>query len=130
MKVELFTLCEGAFNTNGRLTIVNTFEDIVSNQYPWRSQLGMALKLGFLKDEMGEYDIKVSILPESGGQPMHEISAHLSYKQSVQASDVHLAMATNIQGVVIPAAGIYKVDIRINDNLLQSFPFKAILKNV
>lgn len=126
MKVELFTLCEGAFNTNGRLTIVNTFENIVSNQYPWRGQLGIALKLLFLKEEVGEYDITVSIQPSYEEQKIHEMKAHLSMQTGEKANDVHVAMASNIQGLLISKPGDYKVVIDVNGAELYSCPFKAL----
>lgn len=127
MKVKLFTLCEGAFNTNGRLTIVNTFEDIVSNQYPWRGQLGMALKVFVSKEEAGEHDLRISIEAGTGNQKLHEMNAHLSFPTGDKANDTHVAMATNIQGILIQAPGEYKVTIEVDGFVLYSNPFKALI---
>ena len=127
MKVDLFTLCEGAYNTNGRLTIVNTFEDIISNQYPWRGQLGMALKIFVSREDAGEHDMKVSIESGAGNQKLHEMNAHLSFPTGEKANDIHVAMATNIQGLLIQTPGEYKVVIVVDGSELYSFPFKSLL---
>lgn len=129
MKVVLFTLCEGVFNTDGRLTIVNTFEDILSNEYPWKGQLGVALKLLVPKNEPGEYDIQVCIKKAIGDQTLHQLNAHLSFPQEKEQHDVHIAMASNIQGLLLPAPGNYKVDIVINGEVQFSSPFKALKQN-
>lgn len=129
MKVELFTLCEGAFNTNGRLTIVNTFEDIVSNQYPWRGQLGMALKIFVAKEEAGEHDLKVSIESCAGNQKLHEMNAHMSFPTGEKANDIHVALATNIQGLLLQTPGEYKVIIEMDGSALHSCSFKALIIN-
>lgn len=129
MRVELFTLCEGAFNTNGRLTIVNTFEDIVSEQYPWRGQIGMALKILFPREEAGGFDLSVQIKAKDIEQPLHEIKGHLDINHQGEGNDVHLAMCSNIQGVVLTKPGDYEVVIIVNGNILQVFPFKALVKN-
>ena len=129
MKVELFTLCEGAFNTNGRLTIVNTFEDIVSKEYPWRGQLGLALKILFPRKESGGFDICVRIKPKDVEQPLHEIKGHLDINHKGEGKDVRLAMCTNIQGVVLTKPGEYEVVILVNGKVLQGYPFNALMKH-
>ena len=129
MKVELFTLCEGAFNTNGRLTIVNTFEDIVSNQYPWRGQLGMALKVFVSKEEAGEHDLKLSIESAVGNQKLHEMNAHMNFPTGEKAKDIHVALATNIQGIILQAPGEYKVIVEMDGSALHLYQFKALLLN-
>lgn len=129
MKIELFTLCEGAFNTNGRLTIVNTFEDIIANQYPWRGQLGMALKLLIPKDEIKDYSFQVRIQSADCTQTFHEMNAELKLSQPIDQGDVRIALATNIQGLLLPVAGDYIVVISVNGNPLQTFTFKALLKH-
>ena len=129
MKVELFTLCEGAFNTNGRLTIVNTFEDIVSNQYPWRGQLGMALKIFVPKEEAGEHDLKISIESCAGSPKLHEMNAHMSFPTGEKANDIHVALATNIQGLLLQTPGEYRVVVEMDGAVLHTCPFKALIIN-
>lgn len=129
MRIELFTLCEGAFNTNGRLTIVNTFEDIVSEKFPWRGQLGLALKILFPHEESGGFDILVRIKPAGDAKPLHEIKGHLEIKHNGGGKDVRLAMCTNIQGVALNNPGDYEVVVLVNDNVLQAYPFKALVKH-
>lgn len=129
MIIELFTLCEGAFNTNGRLTIVNTFENIISNQYPWRGQLGIALKLLVPKGEIRDYGFQMRIQNLETKQVFHEINADLKLSQTEDTGDTRIAMATNIQGMLLPSPGEYSVSISIDCNLIQEFPFK-VLKHV
>lgn len=129
MKIDLFTLCEGAFNTNGRLTIVNTFEDIIAPSYPWKGPLGMALKILVKKEEAGEHDLKVSIKPVTGDKMLHEMNAHLNLPVEKATNDIRVAMATNIQGLLVPSPGDYVVEVVFDGIVLGSFPFKALTSN-
>lgn len=129
MKIELFTLCEGAFNTNGRLTIVNTFEDLIANQYPWRGPLGMALKLLVLQEEVQDYSFQIRIQNRDKTQTFHEMNAELKLAQQAGHGDVRIALATNIQGLLLPVAGEYLVVISVNGNPLQTYSFKALFSH-
>lgn len=122
MKIELFTLCEGAFNTDGRLTIVNTFDDIKSDHFPLKYALGVALKVFIPKTECKDYELKLSIV-SADNTILHEIKAPL--KMSQNNEDIHMALATNIQGIVFNAAGNYHVNVAFDNNNLLSYSFNV-----
>ncbi len=60
MELKLFTLCEGAFNHNGHLTIVNTIDFINGEEFPYRiPQFGIAAKLNFKAQESGNHHLQL-----------------------------------------------------------------------
>lgn len=122
MNIELFTLCEGAFNTNGRLTIVNTFDNIKSDHFPLKYPLGIALKVFVPKAECRDFEIKVSIV-SSGDSILHEIKAPIKIEPNDKG--IHIALATNIQGVNFAAAGTYYIKVAFDKMLLLSYPFNV-----
>ena len=54
MKIEFFTFCDGAYNYDGRLTIVGTYDDIKAQSFPWKTNMSFALKLLVSNDEAGK----------------------------------------------------------------------------
>lgn len=122
MRIELFTLCEGAFNTDGRLTIVNTFDNIKSDHFPLKYAMGIALKVFIPKTECKDYEIKLSIV-SADNTILHRIKAPI--KMSQNNEDIHMALATNIQGIVFDATGNYHVDVAFDNNILLSHPFNV-----
>ena len=120
MKIELFTLCEGAFNTDGRLTIVNTFDNIKADGFPLKYSLGIALKVFVPKTECKNYEIRLSVI-SSDNSILHEIKAPI--KIAMNNEDIRIALATNIQGIVFNSAGKYHVDVAFDENVLQSYSF-------
>ncbi len=127
MRIVLFTLCEGAFNSGGKLTIVNTFDDILAKEYPMQCPMGMALKLLIPKEEICDCDLKICVHSCSGEQKLHELNAHIPAPKGENADqDFRVAVATNIHGLLFSSSGDYQVDITANEELIGSFPFKAI----
>lgn len=124
MKIELITLCEGAFNTNGRLTIVNTIDDILAKSFPWKAALGLALKIGIPAEEKGTHDLSVSFTTEDGSSVLHNLTA--SFTMPFDGMDGHLVVATNIQGLSFTKSGRYFVDITIDKELLHRLGFRVI----
>lgn len=113
MKIELFTLCDGAFNNGGRLTIVNTYDNVMARQFPWKAALGVALKIYIPADEKGTHTLSVAIVNEKGDQVLHNLNANLDIP--IDGQDGHIALASNIQGIVFPNAGLYFVIVRIDE---------------
>ena len=124
MRIELFTLCDGAFNNGGRLTIVNTYDDVLARQFPWKAAIGVALKIFIPAEEKGAHTLSVEINNEKGDQVLHKLNANLDIP--IDGQDGHVALASNIQGIVFPNAGLYYVIARIDEVELLHHKFSVI----
>lgn len=114
MVLELFTICEGAFAKNGQLTIVNTLDSIVANQFPMILNLGVAIKLKLFKEEYGKHLVSLAIATKEGVS----IAPDMKVEPDVTSPNdyCNLVMSTNIQGIRIEKPNIYVINMSVDSN--------------
>lgn len=122
MKVELYALCQGAFNSNGQLTIVNTIDNFVVPTFPARVSFGLALKLYILPEEEGKKVLSISILYKDNKSIIPPIPANLHVERLDKAS--HIAIALNLQNVLFEKPGEYDVHLELDGERLDNYAFE------
>lgn len=126
MKVELFALCQGAFNNNGQLTIVNTIDNFSVSNLPTRLSFGLALKF-YLEphEESGDKMLEISVVRKMDKQicvPPMQIPVQIS--DMGKAS--HISLAMNLQNVLFENEGAYDVHMVLDGNRLDDFAFEVL----
>lgn len=124
MKLELFALCQGAFNNNGQLTIVSTLDSFKVRSFPARISFGLALKFYIRPDEYGERLMSISILNDKGISIIPPIPAKFQIERLAKAS--HIALAINLQNVLFEAPGEYCVHLELDGSRFDHFAFEVI----
>lgn len=122
MKVELYALCQGAYNNNGQLTIVNTVDNFGVPSFPARISFGLALKLYIRPEEEGDKTLAISILNEKGTSIIPPFPTNLHIERLNKAS--HLALALNLQNVLFEDPGEYIVHLELDGQRLDNFAFE------
>lgn len=122
MKVELYALCQGAYNNHGQLTIVNTIDNFGVQAFPARISFGLALKFYILPEEEGEKSLSISILNREDKSIIPPISTNLHIERFEKAS--HIALALNLQNVLFEAPGTYIVHLELDGSRLDNFAFE------
>ena len=122
MKVELFALSQGAFNSNGQVTIVNTIDNFVVPSFPARVSFGLALKLYILPKEEGDKTLTISILDKDNQSIIPPIPASLHVESLDKAS--HIAIALNLQNVLFEKPGAYDVHLELDGERLDNYAFE------
>lgn len=105
MKLDIFAICEGAFNSNSRLTVVNVYDYINVVSFPVKVSLGVAIKITFRPDEAGDKNILLSIINREKNQEIAKMEAQT--KVPHDKDDVILNLASNVQGFSFPEPGKY-----------------------
>ena len=123
MKVELYALCQGAYNNDGQLTIVNTIDNFGVSLFPARISFGLALKFYILPGEEGEKTLTITILNEKGTSIIPPIPAQFQIERMEKAS--HLALALNMQNVMIETSGEYIVHLELDGSRLNNYAFEV-----
>lgn len=123
MNIRVFTLCDGAFNYNGKLTLVGTIDNIKAPKYPHNAGVSLAIKVSFLPSEKGEKNVSVIFQDSEGNQLLPQMKSKTSIVS--KGEEGRLAMVVNLHGLPIPKEGDYKVVLDINDEKFE-LPFKAI----
>lgn len=122
MKVELYALCQGAFNNNGQLTIVNTVDNFGVPAFPARISFGLALKFYILPEEEGEKVLSISILDEDNKSIIPPFPANMHIERLDRAS--HIAIALNLQNVLFEKSGKYDVHLELDGERLDNYAFE------
>ncbi len=123
MKVELYALCQGAYNNGGQLTIVNTLDNFGVPSFPARISFGLALKFYIRPEEEGNKTLAISILNEKGASIIPPIPSKVHIERFDRAS--HMALALNLQNVLFEAPGEYNVHLELDNQRLDDFAFEV-----
>lgn len=124
MTVNLFTLCDGAYNYNGKLTIVGTIDNLKVPTIPFVAGIGIALKLSFSPQENGKKNISILFVDCNGQQILPEVQMQSDVK-SKDGIGGKIVVAGNIQGLNIQTLGAYKCIVKIDETILE-LPFNVI----
>ena len=90
MKIEFFTFCDGAYNYDGRLTIVGTYDDIKAQSFPWKTNMSFALKLLVSNDEAGKKALNIRFTNAAGEPFAGEINTEIDIPQSDSVGHIRI----------------------------------------
>ena len=124
MNIRVFTLCDGAYNYNGKLTLVGTIDNIKAPKYPNNADVSLAIKMSFLPNENGEKEVIIRFQDSEGKLLVPEIQSPKTKIES-KGEEGRLVMVVDLHGLPIPHEGDYKVILAINNETFE-LPFKAI----
>ena len=120
MKSEAFLIADFVSVTDLKMTIVNTFDTIASDKFPFTFRpFGIAAKLIAEKSEQGK-EFELTFLLRKGETKIHEVLLKISFtkaKGNIRAS--HL-MALNLLGVTFKTPGEYSAELKKGTKVISS----------
>lgn len=123
MTIELFTLCDFASNENGRLTIVNTLDNLTVGKLPWRAYIGFAIKGIIITEQPADTTLELSIFPKGNEDAkLFEASSPIANKTG------RFAAAGNLRGLIFDNEGDYIFRIASSNGLKSDYPFNVTAK--
>lgn len=122
MKTELFTLCDFAQEQGGKLTMVGTFDTIISRHFPCvHPQLSIVIRLRFDLWEFGTHTFKVETRDLDGEMNLEPLIGRLTVKGAGNATAVsHLVYS--IANLKFKSCGIVSFILYIDDKEITSIP--------
>lgn len=127
MKLGLLALCEGAFNHNGHLTIVNTLDFFNVQDFPYKvSQLGLAVKIHLTPEDAGEHQFKI-LCQDPLQKNIVEIETP-KLNNDIQEDGV-FCITTNLNGFLFAQPGDYRFIVLADNNPLGDQVIKVKAKN-
>lgn len=125
IKVELISLCQGAHNFEGHLTIVNTMDEFYVAELPVRISFGLAVKLYIQANLEGDKLLGITIVDKAtGNKILPTIDSILHIEKLNKAS--HINIALNLQNVLFEKDGVYDIHLEIDGTRLDDFAFDVI----
>jgi hypothetical protein len=122
MKTEIFTFCDFAQENGGKLTIVGTFDTIVSKNFPCiHPQLSVVIRLRFDIWEFSNHTFRIETRDLNGELNMETISGNVEVKGVGNATAVsHLVFS--ISNLQFRSNGVVNFVLYMDDKELTSVP--------
>ncbi|MDR3173882.1 MAG: hypothetical protein LBU19_06515 [Treponema sp.] len=122
MKIELFTFCDFAQENGGKLTIVGTFDTIISRNFPFsHPQLSVVIRLRFDLWEFTHHSFRIETRDLDGKMSMDAITGSVEVKGVGNATTVSHLVFT-ISNLYFRGPGVVNFVLYIDDKELASIP--------
>ena len=122
MKIELFTFCDFAQEVGGKLTVVGTFDTIISRNFPCNHpQLSVVIRIRFDLWEFASHTFRIETRDLKGEMSMEPIAGTLNVKGAGNATAVSHLVFT-IGNLYFPYAGVVNFTLFIDDKETGSIP--------
>jgi hypothetical protein len=122
MKIEIFTLCDFAQESSGKLTVVGTFDTILTRTFPCvHPQLSVVIRLRFSINEFGEHKFRIETRDLDGETCTPPVSGSINVKGVGNATAVsHLVFGIN--NLRFGASSVFSFILYIDDKEAGSIP--------
>ena len=123
MNIQVAILCDAATDDNGKLNLLGAFDTIFAPQLPAvHPQCAVALRFTFMSGDEGDRKLKLNFVDADGRSIMPPIDIPVVVVFPEDAHFVTRNFIVNIQGLKFPEAGLYSVDVRLDDKSRAAIP--------
>jgi hypothetical protein len=122
MKVELFTFCDFAQENGGKLTVVGTFDTIISREFPcMHPQLSVVVRLRFDLWEFTNHSFRIESHDLDGEVNIEPINGNIEVQGAGNTTTVsHLVFA--ISNLYFKKNGVLNFVLYVDDKEIMSIP--------
>lgn len=124
MKIELFTLCDGAYNYNGKLTVVGALTTLNPEAIPCRIKLGLAMRIQVDSKDEGEKVMTVSFMNPDGDKLPVDLTVNLDVKPASEPVS-YITFAAELQGFPLEQEGSHRVLIAIDGEPMATYSYNV-----
>jgi hypothetical protein len=122
MKTELFTFCDFAQESGGKLTVVGTFDTIIARNFPCvHPQLSLVIRLRFDLWEFSRHSFRIETRDLDGEMNMEAIGGNIEVRGVGNATAVSHLVFT-IANIRFKSSGVVNFVLYIDDKELTSIP--------
>lgn len=122
MKTELFTFCDFAQESGGKLTIVGTFDTIISRNFPCiHPQLSVVIRLRFDIREFANHSFRIEAQDLNGETAIEPVAGTVDVKGAGNATAVSHLIFT-ISNLHFKDSGVVNFILFIDDKEVSSLP--------
>jgi len=123
MNIQVAVLCDAATDDNGKLNLLGAFDTIFAPQLPAvHPQCAVALRVTFMSGDEGERKLKLNFVNADGRSIMPPIEIPVTVALPDDAHFVTRNFIVNIQQLKFAEAGLYSVDVRLDDKSEAGIP--------
>ncbi len=133
MDIQIATLCDFATDYQGKMVISGTFDTLVARAFPVvHPMCSLAMRICMTPEDNGQHAFSVNII-DADGTSINEqmpIIADMPIEMPDNIPFVTRNMVMNLQGLQFPSAGIYSVDIHVDEELVARIPLRILKQEV
>jgi hypothetical protein len=122
MKAEIFTFCDFAQESGGKLTVVGTFDTIIARNFPCiHPQLSVVIRLRFDLWEFTRHTFRIETRDLGGEMSMETINGNIDVKGVGNATAVSHLVFT-ISNLQFRNSGVVNFVLYIDNKEMTSLP--------
>jgi hypothetical protein len=129
MNIQVAVLCDAANEDNGKLNLLGAFDTIFAPQLPAvHPQCAVALRVTFMSGDEGARQLRLNFVNADGRSIMPNLPPMLVDVRL--PDDVHFVTRNfiiNFQNLQFNEAGMYSVDVRLDDKSQGNIPLSVKL---
>ena len=123
MNIQVAVLCDAATDDNGKLNLLGAFDTIYAPQLPAvHPQCAVALRVTFMPGDEGDRKLGVNFINADGRPIMQGIDLPVPVSLPDDAHFLTRNFIVNFQQLKFAEAGLYSVDIRLDNESQQGIP--------
>jgi hypothetical protein len=124
LRIEIFSLCEGAVEQNGRLFLLGIFENVSAPCFPFvLPEMAVVLRVRFWPAEPQQFSARL-VVTNPDGRPVTQIPEGLGANPAAHGEQSRSCnLILHIQNLPIDEPGDYSVDFCLNNRLEARLPF-------
>ena len=130
MDIQIATLCDYATDYNGKMVIAGTFDALAAKALPIvHPQCALAMRICMTPEDTGKHTLAINII-DADGAPIDPQKMPIKADMPVQVPEnvafVTRNLVVNFQGLRFPVAGVYSVDISLDEELVMRVPLRIV----
>lgn len=123
MTIQVAVLCDAATDYNGKLNVLGTFDTLYVPDMPaHHPQCSVATRIAFDRIEEGSHQLTIRFIDEDGQPIMEDMNVPVNVEFPPDATFISRNFIMNIQQLKFEKAGLYSVDLTLDDRPLCSIP--------
>jgi hypothetical protein len=131
MDVEIFSLCDAATVSGGKLNILGAFDSIrVASVPATLRSCAIAIRLRFNRTEAGTKAWQVRVLDSNGEQVLLQMNANVAVPipaQEIPSATIQIVV--EIRPLKLPRLGAYRIDLLLDGQVVKSLPLFAMQRS-
>ncbi|MAI20338.1 MAG: hypothetical protein CMF28_03790 [Kiritimatiellaceae bacterium] len=126
MKVEIFALCDAATESQGKLNLLGTFDQLVAGSVPVvHPACAVAIRIRFEVQEAVEHQIRLHMVDPDGQLFMKSMGASIRPRFGGDVSSAAVNLILQLQRIKFDLFADYALRLEVDDEEVASLPLRV-----
>ncbi len=127
MEVQAALLCDTAYDYNGKLCLLGSFDTIIAPKFPaTHSACSVAVRLTCRSEDEGTHQINLLLIDEDGKNILPKIAPSMEVKLPANVFFYSRNLIFNLQQIKFKSAGQYSIDLMIDNEMRARIPLQIV----